>query len=171
MTHDQREPQPAESGSDEAKVPGDDAERTLSTADLAQRADDERETVEAADAAADAAIAPDDRSAEAMQSSSAGDRPAASDEEERAPLFLPEDAEGLRERWNDIQTGFVDEPRATVKRADELVAELMKRLAESFAQERGDLEQQWDRGEEISTEDLRVTLRRYRSFFDRLLSV
>jgi hypothetical protein len=113
----------------------------------------------------------DDRSAEATEPSSAGDRPVVSEEEERAPLFSPQDAEALRERWNDIQTGFVDEPRPTVERADELVAELMKRLAESFAQERGDLERQWDRGEQISTEDLRVTLRRYRSFFDRLLSV
>jgi hypothetical protein len=167
MTHDQREPEPAESGDDESKVRGDDSGRTLSTADLAQRGADERETV----AAADAATAPDDRSADATQPSSAGDRPAVSDEEERAPLFSPQDAEALRERWNDIQAGFVDEPRPTVERADELVAELMKRLAESFAQERGDLEQQWDRGEQVSTEDLRVTLRRYRSFFDRLLSV
>ena len=169
MTHDQREPTPAKPVDDENAVLGDDAGRPLSTADLAQRGADERETA----AAADTATGPDDRSAEATEPSSAGkgDRPVVADEEERAPLFSPQDAEALRERWNDIQTGFVDEPRATVERADELVAELMKRLAESFAQERGDLEQQWDRGEQISTEDLRVTLRRYRSFFDRLLSV
>jgi hypothetical protein len=167
MTHDQREPTPAESDDDDYEVPGDDAGRPLSTEDLAQRGADERET----EAAGDAATAPDDRSAEATEPSSAGDRPVVSDEEERAPLFSPQDAEALRERWNGIQTGFVDEPRSTVERADELVAELMKRLAESFAQERTDLEQQWDRGEQISTEDLRVTLRRYRSFFDRLLSV
>lgn len=167
MTHDQREPTPAESVDDESAVPGDDAGRPLSTADLAQRGADERESA----AAADAATAPDDRSAEATEPSSVGDRPAVADEDERAPLFSPQDAEALRERWNDIQTGFVDEPRPTVERADELVAELMKRLADSFAQERGDLEQQWDRGEQISTEDLRLTLRRYRSFFDRLLSV
>lgn len=169
MTHDQREPTPAESVDDEYAVPGDDAGRPLSTADLAQRGADERESA----AAADAATAPDDRSAEATEPPRAGkgDRPVVADEDERAPLFSPQDAEALRERWNDIQTGFVDEPRPTVERADELVAELMKRLAESFAQERGDLEQQWDRGEQISTEDLRLTLRRYRSFFDRLLSV
>jgi hypothetical protein len=169
MTHDQREPTPAESDDDEYAVSGDDARRPLSTADLAQRDADERETA----AATDATTAPDDRSAEAAEPSSAGKegRTVVADEEERAPLFSPQDAQALRERWNDIQTGFVDEPRPTVERADELVAELMKRLAESFAQERGDLEQQWDRGEQISTEDLRVTLRRYRSFFDRLLSV
>lgn len=167
MTDDQREAKPAESVDGDRELSGHEAGRPLSTADLAQRGADEPET----EAAADAATAADDRSAEATEPSRAGDRPVVSDEEERAPLFSPQDAEALRERWNDIQTGFVDEPRATVERADQLVAELMKRLAESFAQERGDLEQQWDRGEQISTEDLRVTLRRYRSFFDRLLSV
>ena len=54
--------------------------------------------------------------------------------------------------------------------ADQLVAEIMQRLAESFARERSDLEQQWDRGEDVSTEDLRVALQRYRSFFQRLLA-
>jgi hypothetical protein len=154
MTHEQREPTPAESVDDEHAVPDDDDGRPLSTADLAQRGAGEQET---------AAAEP--------SSAGKGDQPLVAEEEERAPLFSPQDAEALRERWNDIQTGFVDEPRPTVERADELVAELMKRLAEGFAQERGDLEQQWDRGEQISTEDLRLTLRRYRSFFDRLLSV
>ena len=77
----------------------------------------------------------------------------------------------LRTRWKDIQTGFVDEPRKAVEQADGLVASAMKRLAEVFAQERSGLEQQWDRGDNVSTEDLRVALQRYRSFFDRLLSV
>lgn len=168
MTHDERNTTSAKSVDDERAEPDDDAGTHLSTADLAQRGGDDRQT-----AAADKATAPDDRSAEATEASSAGsgDRPAVADEDDRAPLFSPQDADALRKRWNEIQTGFVDEPRQTVERADELVAELMKRLAESFAQERGDLEQQWDRGEQISTEDLRVTLRRYRSFFDRLLSV
>ena len=52
-----------------------------------------------------------------------------------------------------------------------LVADVMKRLAESFASERGTLEKQWDRGDNVTTEDLRVALQRYRTFFDRLLSV
>ena len=72
--------------------------------------------------------------------------------------------------WETIQTGFVDEPRQTVEQADELVAEVMKRLAEGFAGERERLEQQWGRGEDVSTEDLRVALQRYRSFFQRLLA-
>lgn len=88
----------------------------------------------------------------------------------REPL-LPRDATGdVRGRWESIQIGFVDEPRRAVEQADALVAELMQRLAETFASERSQLESQWDRGEDVSTEDLRVALQRYRSFFDRLLS-
>jgi len=78
--------------------------------------------------------------------------------------------EGFQSRWETIQTGFVDEPRQTVEQADELVAEVMKRLAEGFATERERLEGQWGRGEDVSTEDLRIALQRYRGFFQRLLS-
>ena len=91
--------------------------------------------------------------------------------EDFAPLFSGEEATQLRSRWEQIQTGFVDEPRHSVEQADELVAQVMKRLAQVFADERGQLEQQWTRGDDVSTEDLRVALRRYRSFFDRLLSI
>src|SRR5947207_1950561 len=77
----------------------------------------------------------------------------------------------FRDRWDEIQTGFVDDPRRTVEQADHLVAEVMKRLAEVFADERAHLERQWSKGDDASTEDLRITLRRYRSFFTRLLSV
>ena len=87
------------------------------------------------------------------------------------PLFPGEESEGLRARWKEIQTAFVDEPRKAVEQADGLVASAMKRLAEVFADERSRLEQQWDRGDNVSTEALRVALQRYRSFFDRLLSV
>jgi len=73
-------------------------------------------------------------------------------------------------RRTDIQGSFVDEPGKSVQAADQLVAEVMQRLAVSFALERADLEQQWDRGEDVSTEDLRVALQRYRSFFQRLLA-
>lgn len=90
---------------------------------------------------------------------------------ENAPLFPTNELEDLRTRWKEIQTGFVDEPRKAVEQADGLVASAMKRLAEVFAEERSRLEQQWDRGDNVSTEDLRVGLQRYRSFFDRLLSV
>lgn len=87
------------------------------------------------------------------------------------PLFPSEELQGLRTRWKEIQTAFVDEPRRAVEQADGLVASAMKRLAEVFADERSQLEKQWDRGEGVSTENLRVALQRYRAFFDRLLSV
>jgi hypothetical protein len=86
-------------------------------------------------------------------------------------LLSDRDTQGFRSRWEAVQTGFVDSPRDAVQQADGLVAELMKGLAEGFAQAKSDLEQQWSRGENVSTEDLRQALRRYRSFFDRLLSV
>ena len=87
------------------------------------------------------------------------------------PLFPSNELETLRTRWKEIQTAFVDEPRKAVEQADGLVASAMKRLAEVFAEERAGLEKQWDRGDSVSTEDLRVALQRYRTFFDRLLSV
>ncbi len=88
-----------------------------------------------------------------------------------APLFGSDEAMNLRSRWERIQVGFVDEPRKAVEQADELVATVVQRLTEIFGTERDRLEHEWDKGETISTEDLRVALRRYRSFFDRLLSV
>jgi hypothetical protein len=90
--------------------------------------------------------------------------------EEDIELLPSADRDDFGRQWEDIQTGFVDEPRQTVERADALVATVMQRLADGFASERDRLEQQWDRGEDISTEDLRVALQRYRSFFRRLLS-
>jgi len=89
-------------------------------------------------------------------------------EESRPALFA--DADTFRRRWEAIQAGFVDEPRRAVETADGLVAEVIQQLVRSFADERNQLEEQWSRGDQASTEDLRVALRRYRSFFDRLLS-
>ena len=86
-------------------------------------------------------------------------------------LFPGTEAQTLQSRWSEIQVGFVDEPRKSVEQADSLVAEVMQRLAQVFADERSRLEQQWDRGEDTDTEALRQALRRYRSFFDRLLSM
>jgi hypothetical protein len=93
------------------------------------------------------------------------------DEHDSTPLFPNNELENLRNRWKEIQTAFVDEPRRAVEQADGLVASAMKRLAEVFAEERSKLEKQWDRGDTVSTEDLRVALQRYRTFFHRLLSV
>ena len=87
------------------------------------------------------------------------------------PLLQDHEIDDLRSRWNSIQTGFVDEPRASVEQADALVAEVMKRIAQMFAEQRATLDKQWADHEDVSTEDLRVTLQRYRSFFNRLLSL
>ena len=88
-----------------------------------------------------------------------------------AALLPGREADDMRARWNAIQIGFVDDPRHAVEMADALVAEIMQRLAQLFANQRGQLEGQWSRGEDVSTEDLRQALRQYRSFFDRLLSI
>jgi predicted lipid-binding transport protein (Tim44 family) len=86
------------------------------------------------------------------------------------PLLAANDAEAFRARWTDIQTGFVDAPRQAVEQADGLVAEVMQHLARTFAEERRRLEGQWDRGDDIATDDLRTAFQRYRSFFERLLA-
>jgi hypothetical protein len=87
------------------------------------------------------------------------------------PLFDDSVDHDFRNRWREIQTGFVDEPRHAVEQADGLVAELMQRLAQSFSEQRNNLEHQWDASDKVSTEELRIALTRYRSFFERLLSV
>lgn len=92
-------------------------------------------------------------------------------EEGPGPLLPGDLVQELRARWDDVQTGFVDEPRQAVQHADELVARAMKHIAETFADERKNLEQQWDRGDQVNTEDLRQALRKYRTFFQRLLSI
>ncbi|MEZ5654447.1 MAG: hypothetical protein R3E04_00930 [Sphingobium sp.] len=91
--------------------------------------------------------------------------------EDGVPLFPADRAEEMRGSWQEIQASFVDEPRRAVEHADELVARAIKSLAESFADERADLEDQWDRGEDVSTENLRLALQKYRAFFGRLLAV
>jgi hypothetical protein len=138
------------------------ADRELSTADLAIAADrnasgsttdfkreiDDREIERARGGPADVASTPRD-----------------------TPLLATDVVNQLQAQWTDIQAGFVDEPRRAVERADGLVADAIKRLAETFANERAQLEGQWDRGGDVSTEDLRQALQRYRSFFSRLLTV
>jgi hypothetical protein len=86
------------------------------------------------------------------------------------PLLPEHDGAAFRERWEQIQVSFVDEPQASVREADTLVAEVMQRLASTFVEERKRLDGEWERGEEVSTEDLRQALQHYRSFFQRLLS-
>jgi hypothetical protein len=89
---------------------------------------------------------------------------------EANPLFPDDELHNFRARWDQVQTSFVDEPRQAVEQADSLVANVVKRIAEQFSTERANLENQWAQGDNVSTEDLRQALKRYRSFFDRLLT-
>jgi hypothetical protein len=102
-----------------------------------------------------------------------GDEANRIEEDSQAPtttLLAEDETARFTRRWEEIQASFVDEPRTSVKEADALVADLMQRLAAGFSDERQRLEGQWDSGDDVSTEDLRVALTRYRAFFDRLLA-
>jgi hypothetical protein len=98
------------------------------------------------------------------------DRVAAEPSSEKS-LFPADDLSGLRARWDDVQAGFVDDPKACVQKADGLVSDVVDQLTSSFSAARARLEEQWARGEDASTEDLRLALKRYREFFQKLLSV
>jgi hypothetical protein len=110
-----------------------------------------------------------DRNGERSDTASA-ERDTSDHDAETAPLLGSQEAESLRSRWQDIQQEFVDDPRNSVDAADRLVGQVMRLLATTFADHKKGLEAQWHRGEEPDTEDLRVALRQYRSFFDRLLN-
>lgn len=92
------------------------------------------------------------------------------DEGVRESVLPADRTAGYRRRWDDIQSRFVDDPRSSVEQADTLVLEVVQDLQTTFGSERSSLEAQWQSGEDVQTEELRVALRRYRSFFDRLLS-
>jgi hypothetical protein len=135
----------------------------LTTADIAQPATPRQARAEAMSA--------DNRPEQPIQLPAATTNPAASAASTSAgPLFPDDELHNFRARWDQVQTSFVDEPRQAVEQADTLVANVVKRIAEQFANERGKLENQWAKGDNVNTEDLRQSLKRYRSFFDRLLS-
>lgn len=113
---------------------------------------------------------PKENAADTKKMAAIAPNPPANDVNTPSPLFSRSDIGDLRGRWSNVQTSFVDEPRRAVEEGDKLVATVMQRLAEGFANERSKLEKQWDGGDNVSTEDLRVALQRYRSFFDRLLN-
>lgn len=92
-------------------------------------------------------------------------------ESQPVSLFQSDKIDELRSRWNAIQIEFVDEPRASVEQADALVAEVMKHIAQMFAEKRATLYEQWANHDDVSTEDLRGALQGYRSFFHRLLTL
>jgi hypothetical protein len=130
----------------------------------------------AEDPASDRAVDPDATSTGDSVVTSSGDAADTSPGDSAATSSgdepeLVEDADALMARWQQVQTGFVDDPREALRTADELVQQVMKQVQERFATERSGMEQQWSRGEDVSTEDMRLVLQSYRSFFNRLLTV
>jgi hypothetical protein len=91
-------------------------------------------------------------------------------DDEDVTLLDEAEADGFLDRWREVQTRFVDDPQGAVRDGDSLVAELMQSLAQRFSQHKHDLEEQWQSGADPGTEELRVALRQYRSFFQRLLT-
>jgi hypothetical protein len=112
----------------------------------------------------------DEPSQEPVRQETVASTPATGGSSEQT-LFADGELSDLRSRWTEVQSAFVDDPRDCVQKADGLVADVVDRLTAGFAQARSGLEEQWSRGEEVSTEDLRIALQRYRDFFERLLAV
>lgn len=129
-------------------------ERELTTADIARSSKD--------DTNAPAEDAP--------QRATTVDGPTSTEDQSTEPLFSPSDTERYRDQWTNVQGEFVDQPRDAVAQADRLVADLMQSLAAQFSETRTGLESQWNDSDNVSTEELRVAMTRYRSFFERLLS-
>lgn len=89
--------------------------------------------------------------------------------DELPALFPANEASSFLDRWGEVQSRFVDDPKRAVQDGDALVAEVMQTLAASFARHKADLEGQWNTGD-AATDDLRQAFQRYRAFFQRLLS-
>jgi len=145
------------------REPGTDGDdQTLSTADLASAGRHD----------ADDTATPDESGGDVESPAESGgdvETPAASGGDVETPELIDEEkVTGFRDRWQNVQTGFVDDPKQAVRQADELVAAVISALATTFAEHKSELESQWQQGEP-ATEELRIALRRYRSFFDQLL--
>jgi hypothetical protein len=163
MTTQQQQPETVESTERTGAV---EATQPTGTADTAQEAGT-AETLESAQPTGTTEPAQAVGSPAQIAGSSAAGNGSSDDDS----LFASDELSGLRSRWDDVQSGFVDDPRDCVQKADSLVSDLVDRLSDGFSEARSRLEEQWARGEEASTEDLRLALKRYRAFFERLLAV
>lgn len=126
-------------------------------------------SVKAAASSDDVASKRGDMDSTRTDAASVSERPS-SDKPSAQALVEPDRARDYRERWTSIQAVFVDQPKDAVEKADDLVEEVVRELTDAFGRERSDLEKQWSSGERVSTEQLRVALQRYRTFFEQLLS-
>jgi hypothetical protein len=165
-------PAPASTGHTASPFPG--GERSAAGTDAAQPAEFESSL------SSQPRTADEDRSTARSESATAGSESPAGMAETSRPetetspdrsLFADDQLAGLRARWDSVQAGFVDDPEGCVQKADGLVSDVVEQLTTGFTEARSRLEQQWGRGEEASTEDLRVAFKRYREFFERLLAM
>jgi hypothetical protein len=163
-THDEQTRAAANSSADEAPAPRHESGEGIEPS--AVRTDPSAD----APPAEDESLTTGDESSAAGEPSQMETEPSSEPSTERS-LLADNDLSGLRSRWDDVQAAFVDNPKECVQKADILVAEVVEQLTTSFSDARSRLEAQWARGEKVSTEDLRVALKRYRDFFQRLLSV
>ncbi|MGW3961846.1 hypothetical protein ACWED2_18625 [Amycolatopsis sp. NPDC005003] len=154
------------------REPGTDSDQNLSTADLASAGQHDADGTTAPEESGGDVEAPAESGGDVETPAASGgdvETPAASGGDvETPPLIDEEKVTGFRDRWQNVQTGFVDDPKQAVQQADELVAAVISALATTFAEHKSELEAQWQQGEP-ATEELRIALRRYRSFFDQLL--
>jgi hypothetical protein len=147
----------------------DTARRTEENQDTARRAEESSDTARTAAESPDTARRAEESQDSAYRAADAGAADQGDADGQRATLIAPERADGYNSRWNQLKSDFVDEPRRAVRGANELVGEVLDELEELFRRQRTDLEQGLE-NEQTTTEDLRLALGRYRSFFDRLLS-
>ena len=146
-------------------------EPVISTSEAPRMADETTAATPEPAPAADTAAPSADNAAHPAEAPEPEPRSAKHESSTDEELFAGDDLAELRARWAGVQAAFVDDPKDCVQKADVLVSDLVEQLTTGFAQARSHLEEQWSRGEEASTEDLRLALMHYREFFERLLAV
>jgi hypothetical protein len=174
-THDEQTRAAANSSADEAPAPrhesGEGMEPSTVRVDPSDAPPAEGERLTTGDEASAARAEPSQMETEPSSEPAQMETEPSSEPSTERSLLADNDLSGLRSRWDDVQAAFVDNPKECVQKADTLVAEVVEQLTTGFSDARSRLEAQWARGEKASTEDLRVALKRYRDFFQRLLSV
>jgi hypothetical protein len=178
-THDDQTKTAANSNAHEARTPPPEssegmepsAARVDLSADAPPAQGEPQTTGDTPRTTGDASVAAGDEASTARSEPSHMETEPSSGPPTSPSLFADKDLSGLRSRWDNVQAAFVDNPEECVQKADTLVAEVVDQLTTGFTDTRSRLEAQWARGEKVSTEDLRIALKRYRDFFQRLLSV
>jgi len=169
-THE--EPETAVAGTRAASEPTVPADQSTASTETPPPTAGEREPSASSVAAPESSTAgggaaPGDEAGVAVAKHASANRESSAEE----TLIADDDLAELRARWAAVQAAFVDDPKECVQKADGLVSDLVEQLTTGFAHARSRLEEQWARGEDASTEDLRVALMQYRAFFERLLAV